>query len=172
MLSFPCILILFPVSFIHLKVCRKLFIVLIALWIGNLTDEIPVVAPLLWCLVPFLSVFYSLIPMKINTYMAPIVNSVILCLTRTKVPYSAVGITTGYGLDGWEVIVWVPVGARSFSSPGHPDRLWGPPFQWGLGDLSPGVKRPGNEADHSPPSSAEVKNAWIYTSNAPYVFMP
>jgi hypothetical protein len=24
--------------------------------------------------------------------------------------------------------------------------------------LSPGVKRPGSEADHSPPSSAEVKN--------------
>jgi hypothetical protein len=26
-----------------------------------------------------------------------------------------------------------------------------------------GVKRPGREADHSPPSSAEVKNAWSYT---------
>jgi len=25
-----------------------------------------------------------------------------------------------------------------------------------------GVKRPGREADHLPPSSAEVKNAWIY----------
>jgi len=34
----------------------------------------------------------------------------------------------------------------------------------GTGALSPGVKRPGREADHSPPSSAEVKNAWIYTS--------
>jgi len=30
---------------------------------------------------------------------------------------------------------------------------------------------PGNEADHSPPSSAEVKNAWSYTSTPPYVFM-
>jgi len=27
-----------------------------------------------------------------------------------------------------------------------------------------GIKRPGREADHSPPSSAEVKNAWRYTS--------
>jgi hypothetical protein len=27
----------------------------------------------------------------------------------------------------------------------------------------PGVKRPGCEAYHSPPSSAEVKNVWIYT---------
>jgi hypothetical protein len=33
-----------------------------------------------------------------------------------------------------------------------------PPIQWVLGALSPGVKRPGREADHSPPSSAEVKN--------------
>jgi hypothetical protein len=28
----------------------------------------------------------------------------------------------------------------------------------GAGGLSPGLKRPGREADHSPPSSAEVKN--------------
>jgi hypothetical protein len=34
----------------------------------------------------------------------------------------------------------------------------------GTGALSLRVKRPGREADHSPPSSAEVKNAWSYTS--------
>jgi hypothetical protein len=28
------------------------------------------------------------------------------------------------------------------------------------GFFHPEVKRPGREADHSPPSSAEVKNAW------------
>jgi hypothetical protein len=28
--------------------------------------------------------------------------------------------------------------------------------------LSLGVKQPGREADHSPPTSAEVKNTWIY----------
>jgi hypothetical protein len=39
------------------------------------------------------------------------------------------------------------------------------------GTLSLGVKRPGPEADHSPPSSAEVKNAWSYTSTPQYVFM-
>jgi hypothetical protein len=27
------------------------------------------------------------------------------------------------------------------------------------GRISPGVERPGHEADHSPPSSAEVKNS-------------
>jgi hypothetical protein len=30
--------------------------------------------------------------------------------------------------------------------------------------LYPGLRRPGHEADHSPPSSAEVKDAWRYTS--------
>jgi hypothetical protein len=30
------------------------------------------------------------------------------------------------------------------------------------GTLSPGVKRPGREADNSPVTCAVVKNAWIY----------
>jgi hypothetical protein len=32
-----------------------------------------------------------------------------------------------------------------------------PPIQWVPGALSLGVKRPEREADHTPPSSAEVK---------------
>jgi hypothetical protein len=32
-----------------------------------------------------------------------------------------------------------------------------PPIQWVPGALSLGIKRPGREADHSPPSSAKVK---------------
>jgi hypothetical protein len=39
------------------------------------------------------------------------------------------------------------------------------------GAFSLGVKPPGREADNSPPSSAEVKNAWSYTSTLQYVFM-
>jgi hypothetical protein len=39
------------------------------------------------------------------------------------------------------------------------------------GALSLEVKRPGREADHSPPTGAEVKNMWIYISSPPYVFM-
>jgi hypothetical protein len=35
------------------------------------------------------------------------------------------------------------------------------------GALYLGVKRPGREADHSPLPSAEVKNAWSYTSIPP-----
>jgi hypothetical protein len=41
-----------------------------------------------------------------------------------------------------------------------------PPIQWVPRALSLGVKRPGSEADHSPPSSAEVKNTWSYTSTS------
>jgi len=36
-----------------------------------------------------------------------------------------------------------------------------PPIQWILETISPGVKRPESEGDHSPPSSAEVNNAPI-----------
>jgi len=46
-----------------------------------------------------------------------------------------------------------------------------PPIQWVLGALSPVVKRPTREADHSPASSVEVKNAWSCISTLQYVFM-
>jgi hypothetical protein len=46
-----------------------------------------------------------------------------------------------------------------------------PPFQWILGATSLRVKQPGREADHLPPSSAEVKNVWSYTSTPQHVFM-
>jgi hypothetical protein len=56
----------------------------------------------------------------------------------------------------------------SFSTSSRP--ALGPtqrPIQWVLR-----VKRPGLEADHSLPTSSEVKIMWIYTSTPPYVFMP
>jgi hypothetical protein len=34
-----------------------------------------------------------------------------------------------------------------------------------------GVKRKEREADHSPPTSAEVKKIWIYTSTPPYALI-
>jgi hypothetical protein len=46
-----------------------------------------------------------------------------------------------------------------------------PPIQCVQGPLSPGVKRQGREADHSPPARAEVKKLWIHTSTPPYAFM-
>jgi hypothetical protein len=47
-----------------------------------------------------------------------------------------------------------------FSSPPRPERLWGPPSLLSNGYqvlFSLGVKRPGREAGHSSPSSAEFK---------------
>jgi hypothetical protein len=72
---------------------------------------------------------------------------------------SAVGIPNGYRLIIQGVGVRVPVGARIFTSPFRPDRLWCPPSLYliGTGTFSSGVKRPKREADHSPPTSAEVK---------------
>jgi hypothetical protein len=43
------------------------------------------------------------------------------------------------------------------------------PIQWVAGALSLGVKRPGREADHLPPSSAEVKEC--IASTPQYAFM-
>jgi hypothetical protein len=45
------------------------------------------------------------------------------------------------------------------------------PIQLVSGALPTEMKRPGHEADHSLPTSAEVKKTWIYTSTPPYVFM-
>jgi hypothetical protein len=40
------------------------------------------------------------------------------------------------------------------------------PIRWVPSALSPGVKQPEREADHSPSSSAEVKNACSYISTS------
>jgi len=44
-------------------------------------------------------------------------------------------------------------------------------YSMGTGASFPGIKRPGRKADHSPASTAEVKNTWSYISTALYVFM-
>jgi hypothetical protein len=81
---------------------------------------------------------------------------------------AAVGIATDCGLDGRGSIL-----GRSkqfFSTPQCPARLWDPPglLYDGYWGFSPGVERPGREADNSPLSSAE---SWSCTSTPPYVFM-
>jgi hypothetical protein len=74
---------------------------------------------------------------------------------------SPVGIALGYGLDDRRVRV--PAGAGNFSlhyrvqngSGAHPAS-----YPLGTRGSFHGVKRPGREADHSPPSSTEVKE-WV-----------
>jgi len=52
-----------------------------------------------------------------------------------------------------------------FSIPSRPDLgLIQPPIQCILGAVSLEIKQPGRENDHSPPSNADVKNAWSRTS--------
>jgi hypothetical protein len=66
-------------------------------------------------------------------------------------------LATGYGLDDRRVGVRVPVGSKNCfifrvahtGSGAHPSAY---PM-----DISPEIKRPGREAEYSPPTSAEVK---------------
>jgi len=44
------------------------------------------------------------------------------------------------------------------------------PIQWVRRALSLGVKQPGCAANHPSPNSAEIKNAWSYTSTPPMRF--
>jgi hypothetical protein len=81
------------------------------------------------------------------------------------------GIATGYGLHGRGVGVRVPVEARYFSTSSRPALgPTQPPIQRVPAALFPGVRRPGREADHSPPTTAEIKNTSIYTSTPPDAF--
>jgi hypothetical protein len=87
---------------------------------------------------------------------------------------SSVGIATIYGLDDREVGIKSPSRIKNFlfsKSSRLALRSTQSPIKSVPGALSPGVKRLGCEADHSPPTSVEVKKVWIYTSTAPYAFM-
>jgi len=59
--------------------------------------------------------------------------------------------------------------AETFSPPNHSDRLWGQPgpLFYGWRGSFPWVKRTGRDVDHSPSSSAEVKNEWSYNYSPP-----
>jgi hypothetical protein len=57
----------------------------------------------------------------------------------------------------------------SFTLP-RPDRLSAPP-SLRTGALTPGVKRPGRETDHSLPRSVDVKNEYRATPPLSYVFI-
>jgi hypothetical protein len=96
-----------------------------------------------------------------------------LCILKSRSRDSVVGIATGYGLDDRGVGIRVPGGSRIFTSPivQTGSVVHATSYIIGTWGSFPGVKRPGREADHSPPTSAEVKKMWTYTSTPPYVFM-
>jgi hypothetical protein len=74
------------------------------------------------------------------------IGKIIVLYILIREPESSIGITPGYELDGRGSIPGR--GKRFVSTPPRPDR---PSIQWVPGDLSPGVKRTGREADHLPP---------------------
>jgi len=69
----------------------------------------------------------------------------------------------GYELDdtGTHVVSNFQTGSGA-----HP-----PSHSIGDGVVFPKIKRPGNEADHSPASSTAVKNAWNNNYASPYIFL-
>jgi hypothetical protein len=75
---------------------------------------------------------------------------------------SSVGIALGYGLDDRGARIRFLAVTGNFSLHHHVQNV--------SGALSLGVKRLGHEADHSSPSSAEVKECvelYIHSSNTP-----
>jgi hypothetical protein len=73
---------------------------------------------------------------------------------------SSIGMALGYGLGdrGSRVRFPAELGIFLFTTVSRTALgITQPPIQWVPGSLSLGVKWPGREADHSPPSSAEVK---------------
>jgi hypothetical protein len=86
------------------------------------------------------------------------------------------GIVQWYSAElrpGWSG-VRLPAGAGNFSLHHRVQNGSGAhPASYPMGNKCSfsGVKRPGREADHSPPSSAEVNSAWTYTSTPQYTFM-
>jgi hypothetical protein len=79
-----------------------------------------------------------------------------------------VHVTLDYGLDDWWFESWQRLGICLFTTVSRPAlEPTQPPIQWIPRALSLGVKQPGCETNYLPPSSAEVKIAWSYTSTLP-----
>jgi hypothetical protein len=96
---------------------------------------------------------------------------VILLTSRTGTAQSVQRLLTGWTTEGSEFESQYGQECSLFTSSRSDLRSFQLLIQWVLDAISSGVKRPGREADHSPPASAEVKKIWICTSNPPYAFM-
>jgi hypothetical protein len=112
-----------------------------------------------------ISTFRAACPALLNVLdLITLIRVIINGLHALKIDIKKVGWTIGVlGFDfrrGLGIFLFTTV-SRTALGPTQP------PMQWVPGALSLGVKRPEREADHSPPSSAEVKNAWSYTSTPP-----
>jgi hypothetical protein len=107
-------------------------------------------------------VWYSFLtsPLLVTCCVHLILLDLITLIIFGQLVYSSVYIALGYGLDDRGSRVRFPAGARNFLFTTASRTALEPtqfPIQWVPEALSLGVKRPGREADHSPPSSAEVE---------------
>jgi hypothetical protein len=95
-----------------------------------------------------------------------------LYVSQSKRPGQLSRIALGYGQDDRGFLSRYGLRIFLFTTASRPvlGATQPPPTHWVPAALSLGVKRPGREADHSPPSSAEVKNAWSYTPLPQYAF--
>jgi hypothetical protein len=74
--------------------------------------------------------------------------------TQRPLQDSSVGIVTGYGLDGQNL---VPLICKIFATPWWQDSGAYPvSCPMGSGTLSPGIKQQESEADRSPPPNAKI----------------
>jgi len=96
---------------------------------------------------PFFNIFYKHTEIQI-----------IDCLYNNYVPKTKRFLHHRCGRLITNTLLWNDTAFRPGPGPTHVFILWVP------GALSPVVKRPWREADYSPPSSADVKNAWIGNS--------
>ena len=77
-------------------------------------------------------------------------------------------------MDGRVIVVLLPARERHFCllQSVHVGSGYKPaPCSIRSGDLPPGEKRPTCQTNHSPPSSAKIKNWWSHTSTSPYTSM-
>jgi hypothetical protein len=108
-------------------------------------------------------------PQPLDAHYADLLHS----FSRDDLRDSAIDIANVYGLDDRGVRFQVPVDQKFSPLPvvhtgseDHPDS-----YPMGIVGCTPGVKRPGREADHSPPTIAEVNKMWIYKSTPTYVLI-
>jgi hypothetical protein len=99
--------------------------------------------------------FFYIIALLLNTF-SPCHHNRKSLITEVRT-----GIATGWTIEGRSSI---PGRVKNFLLSAASRLALGPtqlPIQRVPGALSPGVKQPGREADHSPQTSAEVKKTWI-----------
>jgi len=112
--------------------------------------------------------WYMYLPLGLNLYNQH--NKLFSFWNQSRGPKRWYPTTSKRTLRTWHPSVRIPArGEGEWFSLLQNHLLWGSPsllFNWYRGSF-PRVKRSESKADHSPPSTAVVKNEWSYTSAPP-----